>query len=557
TASGCKTYTLTPVIEPNGSITYDYSGPPSTTTRPTSTSIYSNPSNSNSQYHSRSNSHSDMTNSSTSTFSSSTTSSLSMSPDELSRKDDRLDPETANSRSWRDSEPRDSDSDECLDTSILTHPSLMEPTRVKRVNIQNVGIIYNPFSGSKIGEKIMNQARKYFEIHGLNVQVFPTEHKGHAEEICRTIDINAFDAMCLVGGDGTIHEAINGIMKRDIESREKFVVACIPAGTGNSFVLELQGTFSIKHICARILNGLTVPLDIAKITCVKKDSIAQWCGQRKMEYQEIVKSLQNVQFEHLNSQEGSECFHSKKTRLHDLADVPNGILMDFASQDEMMEHEVFYSFNSLHWGLGSKVNVTAEKMRWMGKAVRYTTAAVLELFKGEKILARIEYEDVDGNIIALEDFYCLAIINNIKGAAKGMKIAPKAKLNDGLFDLILIKSTKALDLMTVFAKFYDGTHTELDYVVYLQVKRFSITPFKKDKEMKRRLQKEKRRIRAAKRVGLETNRSELDLLKTQCNTILAELEDQIEEEIIDIDGELKGSTPFLCEVVPRAIRFVI
>ncbi|GAM28020.1 hypothetical protein SAMD00019534_111960, partial [Acytostelium subglobosum LB1] len=452
----------------------------------------------------------------------------------------------------KDKESFAADGGEFSDNSLLSHPSFLEPSRVTRIQIQNVAIIYNPFSGSKIGEKIMNEARNYFEVHGLNVQIIPTEYKGHAEDLCRNMDITSIDAVCLVGGDGTIHEAVNGIMKRDPQTREKFVMACLPAGTGNSFVMELQGTLSIKHICERILNGLTVPVDVAKVTCIKKDTLTQDLNKKKAEYRSLKSTLANID---LNSTQLSESLDAKRRSYHNLKAVRPDALMDFAA--ESSEAEVYYSFNSLHWGLGSKVNITAEKMRWMGKAVRYTTAAVIELFKGEKILARIEYEDANGESSAIEDEFCLAIINNIQGAAKGMKMAPKAKLNDGLFDLILIKSTKALDLMNVFAKVYDGTHTELDYVIYKQVKRFSITPFKKDKERKKRLHKEKKRLRAlAKKEGSEAG-SPLEILKTECNTILAELEDQIEEEIIDIDGELKGATPFLCEVIPRSIRVVI
>eukprot|EP01133_Synstelium_polycarpum_P004313 gene4313-5037_t len=473
---------------------------------------------------------------------------------------------TSSRRSWPDQADIDStnqfaeDNYDFADTSVLSHPSFLEPSRAKRIKVQNIAIIYNPFSGSKIGEKIMNEARKYFEVHGLNVQIIPTEYKGHAEDLCKGIDVSGLDAVCLVGGDGTIHEAVNGIMKRDQESRDKFVLACLPAGTGNSFVMELQGTLSIKHICEKILNGLTVPFDVAKVTSIKKEQISKECRIRKEEFRTLKNELSSVD---LNSSQLSQSLDAKRQELQNYKVVRPDILMEYGAHladDETNDTppEVFYSFNSLHWGLGSKVNITAEKMRWMGKAVRYTTAALIELFKGEKILARIEWEDANGEITALEDEFCLAIVNNIQGAAKGMKMAPKAKLNDGLFDLILIKSHKAFDLMAVFAKIYDGTHTELDYVIYKQVKRFSITPFKKDKERKKRLHKEKKRIRASKRSGShDSTQTALEILRTECNTILSELEDQIEEEIIDIDGELKGATPFICEVLKCAVRVIV
>jgi diacylglycerol kinase family enzyme len=40
-----------------------------------------------------------------------------------------------------------------------------------------------------------------------------------------------------------------------------------------------------------------------------------------------------------------------------------------------------------------------------------------------------------------------------------MKMAPTAKLDDGLIDLLLITTASTLDMMTIFRKVYDGTHT--------------------------------------------------------------------------------------------------
>lgn len=62
-------------------------------------------------------------------------------------------------------------------------------------------------------------------------------------------------------------------------------------------------------------------------------------------------------------------------------------------------------------------------------------------------------------------------------------MAPKAKLNDGLIDLLIIRSHKTFDLLSIFSKVYNGTHTDLDYVEYKQVKWFAIIPFRPDGEV--------------------------------------------------------------------------
>jgi hypothetical protein len=78
-----------------------------------------------------------------------------------------------------------------------------------------------------------------------------------------------------------------------------------------------------------------------------------------------------------------------------------------------LEAQIIYSFNSIHWGLASKVAMTAERLRWMGKAVRYTTAALLELLNGHSSWAAIQFEDSEGNVVEYKEKFCLAIANNI------------------------------------------------------------------------------------------------------------------------------------------------
>ena len=57
--------------------------------------------------------------------------------------------------------------------------------------------------------------------------------------------------------------------------------------------------------------------------------------------------------------------------------------------------------------------MTAEKLRWMGKAVRYTTAAMMEMFNGASSWAAVKFEDNDGNVVEYKEKFCLAIANSI------------------------------------------------------------------------------------------------------------------------------------------------
>ena len=51
-----------------------------------------------------------------------------------------------------------------------------------------------------------------------------------------------------------------------------------------------------------------------------------------------------------------------------------------------------------------------------------------------------------------------------------MKIAPKAKLNDGLMDVVAVKKTNRLKLLKLFPKIFSGNHVNDSVVKYHQIK---------------------------------------------------------------------------------------
>ena len=57
-----------------------------------------------------------------------------------------------------------------------------------------------------------------------------------------------------------------------------------------------------------------------------------------------------------------------------------------------------------------------------------------------------------------------------------MKAAPKAKLNDGLLDLVVVKKANRFKLLFLFPKLFSGNHIKSPLVEYKQIKKFSIKP---------------------------------------------------------------------------------
>lgn len=94
--------------------------------------------------------------------------------------------------------------------------------------------IANHYSGSGRGKKVALQAEEFLRKKQIPSQFHPTEYPGHirllAPHLVKSLDPQT-DRLVIIGGDGTLHEAITGLK----DSGSSFPVGYLPAGTGNDF----------------------------------------------------------------------------------------------------------------------------------------------------------------------------------------------------------------------------------------------------------------------------------------------------------------------------------
>ena len=76
-----------------------------------------------------------------------------------------------------------------------------------------VPVIYNPTSGKK--KDIRDLIYERLTIQQIEVKFFETLRGMHAWDLAeKEIDFSQYSALVAVGGDGTLHEVINGMMMR-------------------------------------------------------------------------------------------------------------------------------------------------------------------------------------------------------------------------------------------------------------------------------------------------------------------------------------------------------
>lgn len=131
-----------------------------------------------------------------------------------------------------------------------------------------LGIIINPKSGKRAFRrqriylwKLLRQRREPFVYR-------VTKYPEHAIELGRELVERGCDEILVLGGDGTLSEVINGIMRADIpeEQRAKISFGIMPRGTGNDWGRFWGLTKDFKKSLDRFFNGEKQPLDVGCIT---------------------------------------------------------------------------------------------------------------------------------------------------------------------------------------------------------------------------------------------------------------------------------------------------
>ncbi len=91
-----------------------------------------------------------------------------------------------------------------------------------------------------------------------------SEYPGHAVELAEQAAAVGFKIVTAVGGDGTVHEVVNGLMKQPKERRP--ILAVVPVGSGNDFSGNVGIPVAAEEAIERVFHGQKKQIDIGRIT---------------------------------------------------------------------------------------------------------------------------------------------------------------------------------------------------------------------------------------------------------------------------------------------------
>ncbi len=123
-------------------------------------------------------------------------------------------------------------------------------------------LIFNPYSDrGRSGQKASDLRSLVDELGGADWR--GTDHPAHATTIAAEAALQGYDLIVALGGDGTVHEVVNGLMHIAPDHRPRLGV--VPIGSGNDFAYAAGVQFDPAQAVLRAFNGQPRRIDVAMI----------------------------------------------------------------------------------------------------------------------------------------------------------------------------------------------------------------------------------------------------------------------------------------------------
>ncbi len=129
---------------------------------------------------------------------------------------------------------------------------------------RKVKLILNPMADMGNAWRIANDLRPILKEYNGHADWSGTVYPGHAVELARQAGLDGYDMVIAVGGDGTAHEVVNGLMSLPEDKRP--VMGIVPVGSGNDFAHAIGLPMKADRALAHALNGEPGTVDIGLMT---------------------------------------------------------------------------------------------------------------------------------------------------------------------------------------------------------------------------------------------------------------------------------------------------
>jgi len=131
--------------------------------------------------------------------------------------------------------------------------------------------IVNPVAGNGKGLSDWPQISKLLRDHHIAFDFVFSEKKFHSIELSVEAISKGYRKIIVVGGDGTIHEVVNGIMIQKEVPTTDILLAVIAVGTGNDWIRMFGIPRKYTDAIRAIVDGHAFLQDIARVSYYKSN----------------------------------------------------------------------------------------------------------------------------------------------------------------------------------------------------------------------------------------------------------------------------------------------
>lgn len=162
------------------------------------------------------------------------------------------------------------------------------------MNRKKVLVLINPNSGKKNSKESVLDALNVFSANNYQMEIYLSQKP---MDVTRYIEENGerFDVVAVFGGDGTLNEATNGLMKL----KHKPVISYFPTGTMNDFGTNFGLTNDMKQCATVSCAGNIESFDVGKMNSRYFNYVAgfgAFCNVSYETKQELKKQIGNLAY---------------------------------------------------------------------------------------------------------------------------------------------------------------------------------------------------------------------------------------------------------------------
>jgi YegS/Rv2252/BmrU family lipid kinase len=274
-------------------------------------------------------------------------------------------------------------------------------------------VILNPYAKRGATAERKAEILRALRDQGLEFDLVETTEPGAGVRLARQAAEAGYTSIVVVGGDGTLHEVVNGLLLAGV-GPDDVTLGVVPVGSGNDFskMLDLPAE-DVVTAGTRIARGHTRLVDVGRVN-------------RLVSGNRVVYSLG--------------------------------------------EERPRYFINAIGIGFDALVALETQKITWLTGLPLYLVAVIRTL----TLRYRTPHMDIllDGEKISQRT--TLVAIGNGRCQGGGFWLTPDAEIDDGQFDLAIARQLTRLGILRLLPDVMQGTHVDKEPVTMARARHVTI-----------------------------------------------------------------------------------